>query len=346
LLQRELVSPHQLEEALRNQAIFGGRLGSHLVDLGALEEEQLARVLSVRYRVPFVRSHHFEHLPGSLFDLLPPSLAERHLAIPLQKEARQLVVALPDPGDRDALDDIARTCGIRIKPVVAVESTLVRALHRYYGLERIGHYHPDKEDAAIQTGTVAERQTTDWRAPGDNARADDTADAPELTVEVAESLEQLGEQFSRAADRDMVAELVITWIRREYRSGALLLVRRDQALGWYAVRDGDPLPGFGRFQLGLDEPSLLQMVAESHVQYLGPVPRNPFNSLLLHELGGQLPKQVLIEPVLLQGRLIGFLYVDNPRLNLAALSDEVRELSARLAMAFERLILQNKLAST
>jgi len=377
LLRRGLISETQLEEALKSQAIFGGRLGSHLVDVGAIEEEQLARLLSARHRVPFVRSRHFNNLPREIIDQLPVELVEKHFAVPLKKDKRQMVVALPDPGDLDAIDAIGFHCGMRVKPVVAVESTLVRAMHRYYGLERVGQYilvpedeprqdparAPDidseeedesswlggpEQDAMLEDWELRQRQET--TSPPPSARettfTNQPVEASTVPPKPAATLEQLGEQFSRAANRDEIADLVIAWINREYRSGALLLVRGGVTFGWRAVRDRTPLPDFEQFQLGLDEPSILQMVADSHARYLGPVPRSPFNSLLLHELGGHIPEQVLIEPVLLLGRLIGFLYIDNPRLNLAAVAAEVRELAVKLAMAFEMLILQNKLAST
>lgn len=373
LLQRGLISDAQLEDALKNQAIFGGRIGSHLVDIGALEEEQLARLLSSRYKIPFVRSHHFANLPQDVIDLLPAEMAQKYYAVPLQKDPRRLVVALPDPGNLEALDTLGFHCGVRITPVVAAESTLISALHRYYGLERVGQFIlvPEEEtatrevapanddvdegswlggkeqDAMLDAWEIQQREVMNHTPQPESAGFPDVKDVPPPAQPApAANLDQLGEQFSQAGDREMIADLLINYMAREYRNAAVFLVRKNVAFGWRAVCDRAPRSEFGQFQLGLDEPSLLQTVAETHSQYLGPVPRSPFNSLLLQEVSGIIPDQVLIQPVLLLGRLVGFLYIDNPQLNLAVVGAEMRELALKLAMAFEMLILQNKLAST
>lgn len=373
LLRRKLISRRQLEDALKSQAIFGGRLGSHLVDSGALEEETLARLLSQRHKVPFIKAKHVARLTPKLISLLPVDLAKKYLAIPIQQDRTRLVIALPDPGDLAGIDDISFRTGLIIRPVVAAESTIVRALQRYYGIDRVGDYILVPEEKALpepeKTPTIEEDfspdswlggseqdamlESWDARQRAEEQLADtklappaaEPAPTPAKPLPVVDNLDQLGELFSKVDNREDIADLAMAYFAQEYRSGALLLVRHNTAFGWRAVRNGKHLDGFEDFQDSLDEPSVLQTVSLSRLHYLGPIPRTPFNSLLLQELGGQIPEQVLIVPIILLDRLIGFLYLDNPKLNLGALTPEVQELAGKLTMAFEMLILKNKLAS-
>jgi hypothetical protein len=373
LLRRKLISRRQLEDALKSQAIFGGRLGSHLIDAGALEEEPLARLLSQRHKVPFIKAKHVARLTPELISLLPVDLAKKYLAIPIQKDRTRLVIALPDPEDLAGIDDISFRTGLIIRPVVAAESTIVRALQRYYGVDRVGDYilmpaeeslpEPEKtpiieEDLSPESwlgGFEQDAMLESWDAKqrAEEQRADarispqvaEPAPTPSKQLPVVENLDQLGELFSKVDNREEIADLAMAFFAQEYRSGALFMVRHNTAFGWRAVRNGKHLSGFENFQDSLDEPSVLQTVSLSRHHYLGPMPRTPFNSLLLQELGGQIPEQVLVIPIILLDRLIGFLYLDNPKLHLAALIPETQELAGKLTMAFEMLILKNKLAS-
>jgi len=98
-------------------------------------------------------------------------------------------------------------------------------------------------------------------------------------------------------------------------------------------------------EIPLDETSILKTVTETRAFYLGPVPRAPFNSMLLQELGGRVPKTVLLVPLQMMGRVVGVLYVDDAKVDLGERLFELQKLTAKAAMAFEILVLKNKILS-
>src|SRR4051794_10736411 len=103
------ITAEQLEVALRAQVIYGGRLGTNLVELGHIDLDTLSRALAELHGVPAALQKHFEQVAGdqATVDLLPAPLAEKHYAVPLglaRLAGRQLVVAFMDPGNVGAID--------------------------------------------------------------------------------------------------------------------------------------------------------------------------------------------------------------------------------------------------
>ncbi|MDO9080123.1 MAG: hypothetical protein Q7U44_04930, partial [Desulfuromonadales bacterium] len=95
----------------------------------------------------------------------------------------------------------------------------------------------------------------------------------------------------------------------------------------------------------LDEPSILKTVAETSSFLLGPIPRTPFNSMFLQEIGGRVPQTALLVPLLMMGRVVGIIYVDGKGEELAEKLFELQKITIKAAMAFEILVLKNKIVS-
>ena len=112
-------------------------------------------------------------------------------------------------------------------------------------------------------------------------------------------------------------------------------MRGNLALGWKCSRAGEVTAGFDQLQIPLDEPSVLKTVAEGKSFYLGPIPRSPFNSMMLQEMGGALPDTALLVPLLMMGRVVGILYVDGKGIDLGERLFDLQKLTAKAAMAFE-----------
>jgi len=135
LLEAGSITPAQCDEALQNRVFFGGRIGTNLIELGFIEEEDLARFLSRKLEVPLVESDELLNLPNEVIELLPRDLALRYQVVPLRLEQRRLHVAMADPLALNAIDEIAFITGFVIRPLLAPEVRLVQALGKYYGLE-------------------------------------------------------------------------------------------------------------------------------------------------------------------------------------------------------------------
>ena len=132
LLKEKLISPDQLKTALDHQKQNGGRLGNSLVQLGYLSDEEITSVLSRQYGVPSINLAYFEVDPG-VIKLIPVETARKYQILPLSRVGSSLTVAMVDPTNVFALDDIKFMTGFNIEPVVASESSISEAIKKHYG---------------------------------------------------------------------------------------------------------------------------------------------------------------------------------------------------------------------
>ena len=365
LLQQGLVSTTQLDEALKYQVIFGGKLGTNLIEMGILEEDDIARVLSQQFRVPTPSAAEVMHVEPQVLALLPRELVEQHNVVPLKLEGRRLTLLMPDPGNFNLIEDLSFRTGLIIKPVVAAEVRLILALEKHYNIGRDRRYiHVTKKLATKrpapapapplpipETVTPAATRTAEEALPktdlefsladlGANEELDEIAPLEEIL-----DSETLALYLADARDRDDVLDSIAAYLSHEYDRVALFLVRGNIAHGWKASADQQDLPEFKLAQFPLDEPSILKTVAETSSFLLGPIPRTPFNSMFLQEIGGRVPQTALLVPLLMMGRVVGIIYVDGKGEELAEKLFELQKITLKAAMAFEILVLKNKIIS-
>jgi type IV pilus assembly protein PilB len=131
LLEGGLVSPTQLEAAYREQERVGRALGRVLIEQGVLSESQLVAALATQIGLRFVDLSDFP-VDGSAVGRVPGTVCRRHSAIPIGFEEGKLLVAMADPANVFAIDDIRSLTGIDVKPVVATRADVAAAIDRYY----------------------------------------------------------------------------------------------------------------------------------------------------------------------------------------------------------------------
>lgn len=136
LLRNQIVTQEQLNEALQCQVIFGGRLGTNLVELGYLTLDDLARLLSRRSGFPVAQPEELEELPRDTLQSLPRTVIEKFKVIPMRIEAKTLHLAVCDPTDLKSMDEIAFSTGMRIKPFLVPELRMYFLLEKHYGIKR------------------------------------------------------------------------------------------------------------------------------------------------------------------------------------------------------------------
>lgn len=390
LLQQRVITQAELEEALKYQVIFGGKLGTNLIEMGVLEEEDITRALSRKFKIPAVDLEQIMHVAPEVIAAIPADLAAKYRVLPLLLEGRRLTLAMADPADLKAVDEIAFRTGLVVRPQVVAEVRLVLALEKYYGIERDRRYiHAAKKvevkkkkrpPTAAQTPAPAPQALPPeeaWEIPlpepasleGGEAvlaglppalqaaeqeelleleEADVHEEAPEegaagIIDVLAE--ESAADMLVEAEDRDEILAAVLGSLARDFPRCAVFLVRGELAMGWKCAVDRQVTPGFDQLQIPLDEPSVLKTVAEGKSYYLGPIPRSPFNSMMLQEMGGTVPTASLLVPLLMMGRVVGILYADGKGVNLGERLFDLQKLTAKAAMAFEILVLKNKILS-
>src|SRR5215470_1733 len=153
LLKDNLITPQQLKEALDYQRVNGGRLASTLVKLSMLSDEEVTAVLSKQYGVPSVNLDLFEVDPTAVA-LVPQETAERYAILPLSRVGATLTLAMVDPTNVFAIDDIKFMTGLSVEPVVVSETALNAAVRKYYGTSR------ELELARVMEDLVAESTST------------------------------------------------------------------------------------------------------------------------------------------------------------------------------------------
>ena len=132
LLKAGLVTSDQLAEATNAQRNQGGRVGSHLVNLGHLEEHQLVDFLSRHFGVPSVDLRHID-LDDAVLNIIPADVARKYTVLPVSKTGARVTIAMIDPTNVFAMEDIKFMTGYDVEPVVASEPALRAAIDRYYG---------------------------------------------------------------------------------------------------------------------------------------------------------------------------------------------------------------------
>ncbi len=131
LVREGLITQEQLKKALLEQKNSGMRLGYTLVKLGFIEETEVSKMLARQYRMPAVDLSRFE-VDAKILKLIPPDIATKHTVLPLKREGRTLTVAIADPNNVTAIEDIKFITRCDVFPVIAGEYTLRNAIERYY----------------------------------------------------------------------------------------------------------------------------------------------------------------------------------------------------------------------
>ncbi len=132
LLKEKRITPEQLQEALNYQRQNGGKLGFNLIKLGYVKDEEITALLSKQYGVPSIALGQFEIDPG-VIKLVPAETAQKYQIVPLSRSGATLTIAMTDPTNVFAMDDIKFMTGYNVEPVVASETAVIEAIQTYYG---------------------------------------------------------------------------------------------------------------------------------------------------------------------------------------------------------------------
>src|SRR5258708_11454314 len=133
LVREKVITNDQREQALKKQKESGGRLGSVLVKMGLLTDEEVTNFLSRQYGVPAINLQFFEIDPN-VIKLIPQETARKHQILPLSRVGASLTIAMVDPTNVFAMDDIKFMTGFNIEPVVASESAIMDRIEQAYAL--------------------------------------------------------------------------------------------------------------------------------------------------------------------------------------------------------------------
>jgi len=386
LIEAGLLTPVQLVEALKNQVNYGGRLGTNLIDMGYLDEEDLDRYLSKKLGLPCATEEQLLSVSPDIIALFPKELAERYNVIPLRRENKRLTLAMMDPSDLSVMDEISFVTGYFIIPMVAPELRLLMALEAHYDIMRDFRYvqiynkimerrrldkqdeiddkafnkvdpadsskQPEEEFIEVMDVIAASAEPASVDPPvrepveEEHPKQGSANEEPVMERPAGFTLESLYEALAEVKDREKLADMLVAFLGQDFYRVALFMVKGTVVGGWRALRDKKVVPGIENLQISLDVLSVLKTVIDGKCFFSGAIPDTPENARILFELGGDMPVSALLLPMMLMGRVVAVLYVDGGKEPVANRLADLQKLAGKAAMAFEILILRNKILMT
>jgi hypothetical protein len=436
LVEARRLTPLQMEEALKNQAIFGGRLGTNLIEMGFLEEDEVAEFLSRKMGLPCVPSDQLMSVPPEVIRLIPKELAVKYHIIPIAIEKKRLSLAMLDPSDLPLMDEISFVTGYVIIPLIATEMRMTLALEKHYGLKpntrfvqyaerikvrketeksarvaerpakRVEHPHHGKEARKEIVDAIEEilsaQGITMTEPPRPEPKEEELADASSMIIEPiavhqvredafepapgkaetvqpphleteqplsapsphedtissamepkqesikekAKTAEELAERLAETRDREDIADQLVSCLGEEFDRVALFMIKGNVAVGWRGLHGKAPIPSLDELRIPLERPSILKTVTDGKSFYLGSIPETPENSKMMAGIGGNTPSSVLLLPLMLMGRAVSVIYVEGGFTPLSNRIAHLQKIVGKASMAFEILILKNKILMT
>src|SRR6187455_2650334 len=211
LLKEKRITPDQLQESLTYQREKGGKLGFALVSLGFAKEAEITALLSKQFGVPSIAIGQFQIDP-SVIKLVPAETAQKYQIIPLSRSGATLTIAMTDPTNVFAMDDIKFMTGYNVEPVVASETAVVDAITKYYG--KAGATNGNGGGYAAPSGPSALEVAS--KALDDMPVLSDTGD-----VEVLEEFEEISaEALAKQGEEAPVIKLVNVILMSAIQKGA------------------------------------------------------------------------------------------------------------------------------
>jgi type IV pilus assembly protein PilB len=208
LLKEKRITPEQLQEALNSQKANGNKLGFNLVKLGFVSDEEITALLSRQYGVPSIILENFE-IDQAVIKLIPADTAQKYQILPLSRSGATLTIAMTDPTNVFAMDDIKFMTGYNVEPVVASESSVLEAIRRYYNV--IG-----KASGGNGNGN-GQQSALDFA----NQALQDLPQVDASEVEVLEELEEISvEALARQGEEAPVIRLVNVMLMSAISKGA------------------------------------------------------------------------------------------------------------------------------
>ncbi len=212
LLKEKRITPEQLQQALNHQKANGGKLGHNLVSMGLVKDEEITALLSRQYGVPSINLAQFE-IDAAVIKLIPADTAQKYQIVPLSRAGATLTIAMTDPTNVFAMDDIKFMTGYNVEPVVASEAAVVDAIQKYYPV--VAAPKVTQSSVSLQSGPsaleMASRGLEELQATMEDAG----------DVEVLEELQEISaEALAKQGEEAPVVRLVNVVLMSAIQKGA------------------------------------------------------------------------------------------------------------------------------
>jgi hypothetical protein len=367
LVQDQIITESQLEEALRNQVIFGGKIGTNLIELGYITAEHLSEALSRHKGFPQAKPSELHSISPEVISLVTAEIAKKHQLIPISLEKKRLTVAMSDPCDLAAIDKLSFMTGMYINPVVIPELLLIMALERYYKIKRETRYiaiaKDMKRDPRAGEPTEINEIPAPRSKPEQKAEEEEFIEIPEFDgfdmVEIPDApepekhataqeeikagydLTDMCTALAGATSRDAIGEALMEYLRLRHFRAALFLPKEPAITGWLAAEENGYVENFADMRVEMEQPSSFLQVIESKNFCMGQL-LSPTDLKIASALGTKDNPAILL-PIILMNRVVAILCVVDTLEKLTRSLNELQKIAVKSAMAFEMLIMRNKI---
>jgi len=365
LLRNAAISLTQLEAALRAQVIYGGRLGTNLVELGFVDLDALATYLGELTQLPVATRPLLENAAPEALALIDAPMAERLGAMPLAVSGPPdpaLAVAMIEPFDLAAVEELAAKAEMPVAPYVVPELRLLYYLEKAYGLPRKARFIRSGTRRAPTAPAADDRRRVqpaggivlppavrlEPRRRGRTAPPVATAPTSEDPTPVPRLAWALAvDRLDHAHQRDQIADVFVDFAAGRFDVVVVFMIRDGNALGWYGrIAGGKPHTPFDQISLPLGPASALQMAHDGLRVFHGATPTSvhPIENRLWQALGTPPPVDLLVAPIVVKQRCVNLVYAHAPGGGRLDPSDaaELAELAVRASDAYVRLIKKSK----
>jgi len=360
-----LLNSEQLDEAIEYQCIYGGKLGTSLIELGLVDEDQLAKTISQQLQLHYIKSELLMNVPAAVLTLIPRETALKYQVVPYREDGKKLFVAMNEVSNLTVIDDLSFQLDRIIIPLAIPEVRLMLALQRHYGMLLAPRFETlakqmnrrslaaQKKTAKKQTITKMESKpeeppenVTAWPLLGDEKYAGEEPTDENYFASKSVSTEghsvSLLQQLAEAKERDDIAAAIIDYLKKDFPDCALLMVRADTAFGWLAANNKSAQI-FAHISIPIQENSVFNLVAKNHSHYLGPVSNSLHNHKILDYFASKPPVDALVIPLMVRNRLVSILYIQGQLEDLERRLIEIQNIVVKAEMSFQLLIMRNKI---
>ncbi len=358
LLRNAAIGLSQLEGALRNQVLYGGRLGTNLVELGFIDLEQLSSYLAELSGYPMATPSLLDEADPDLLEKLGSDEAHRQRAIPLAylgETKDSIAVAMVDPTDTGALDHLAQQLGAAIVPYVVPELRALYYLERLFGTPRRARFvrsarpgseaEPTKDDRRRQQPAQGIVMPPAFTLEPRRRRSSQQLTSGS-TVPHALSYSAACELIDTATHREQIADVFVDYAKGRCDALVVFLIRDGNALGWrgWIAPPAEVTTPIEELSLPLGGASSLQSAHDAGEAFVGPSPSSakPVEAKLWAALGtNPEPVDVVVIPILVKQRAVNLIYahtIGGPPPQF--LITELLDLAVRAQASYLRLIKQ------
>ena len=311
LIREGFITKQQLTTALERQVMFGCKIGTNLIELKFISEDDLTKFLSKYFRVPPVTAEMLNDIPEEVLASVDREIVEKYKILPFKKERKRLHTAMMNPTDLKELEDLRFTTGHDIIPYAVTDFRLLFGLEKYYEIKRELRYISLTDP--FDTETAAEK---------------------------TESIEEIKASFADVKETEEIAGILLKEASKTAKRVAILIMKAGKIAGWKARGVG--LDGFEATASG-EEQSVFSEVLRARNYYRGPVLKIKGNEPLISLLSGT-PQDALLMPVVVREKVVALLYVDNGNTDvLNANVGLLSKLTSLAALAFEIIILRKRI---